>query len=35
MKIKLKNLSVLKQAEFELGNLTIVCSENKIGKPGL
>lgn len=32
MKVKLKNLGVLKQAEFELGNLTILCGGNNTGK---
>jgi predicted ATP-dependent endonuclease of OLD family len=32
MKIKVKNLGVLKQAEFELGDFTIVCGENNTGK---
>jgi predicted ATP-dependent endonuclease of OLD family len=32
MKIKVKNLGVLKQAEFELGDLTIICGENNTGK---
>ncbi|MFM7441819.1 MAG: AAA family ATPase, partial [Snowella sp.] len=32
MKIKLKNLGVLKQAEFELGDLTIICGNNNTGK---
>ncbi len=32
MKIKVKNLGVLKQAEFTLGNLTIVCGCNNTGK---
>ncbi len=32
MKIKLKNLGVLKQAEFTLGDLTIICGENNTGK---
>ncbi len=32
MKIKVKNLGVLKQAEFELGDLTIICGENNSGK---
>jgi hypothetical protein len=32
MKIKVKNLGVIKQAEFELGDLTIVCGANNSGK---
>ena len=32
MKIKVKNLRVLKQAEFELGDFTIICGENNTGK---
>ena len=32
MKISLENLGVLKQAEFELGDLTIVCGNNNTGK---
>ena len=32
MKIKVKNLGVLKQAEFELGDLTIICGDNNSGK---
>ncbi|OQY19080.1 MAG: hypothetical protein B6I36_05195 [Desulfobacteraceae bacterium 4572_35.1] len=32
MKIKLKNLGALKLAEFELGDLTIVCGGNNTGK---
>ena len=32
MKIKVKNLGVLKEAEFELGDLTIICGENNSGK---
>jgi len=32
MKIKIKNLGVFKQAEFELGDLTIICGENNTGK---
>ncbi|AVQ70906.1 hypothetical protein MTo_03612 [Microcystis aeruginosa NIES-1211] len=31
-KIKLKNLGILKQAEFELGDLTIICGNNNTGK---
>lgn len=32
MKIKLKNLGALKQAEFTLGELTIICGGNNTGK---
>lgn len=32
MKIKVKNLGVLKQAEFSLGDITIICGENNTGK---
>lgn len=32
MKIKVKNLGTLKQAELELGNLTIICGGNNTGK---
>lgn len=32
MKIKIKNLGVLKQAEFSLGDLTIICGGNNTGK---
>ncbi|MEM9542488.1 MAG: AAA family ATPase [Cyanobacteria bacterium P01_E01_bin.42] len=32
MKIKIKNLGILKQAEFSLGDLTIICGENNTGK---
>ena len=32
MKIRLKNLGILKQAEFSLGDLTIICGENNTGK---
>lgn len=32
MRIKVKNLGVLRQAEFELGDLTIICGENNTGK---
>ena len=28
MKISVKNLGVLKQAEFELGELTLICGGN-------
>jgi hypothetical protein len=32
MKIKLKNLGAMNQAEFELGKLTIICGNNNTGK---
>lgn len=32
MKIKIKNLGVIKQAEFSLGDLTIICGKNNSGK---
>ena len=32
MKIRLKNLGILKQAEFSLSDLTIICGENNTGK---
>lgn len=32
MKIKVKNLGVIKQAELELGDLTIICGQNNSGK---
>jgi predicted ATPase len=32
MKVKVKNLGVLKQAEFTLGDLTIICGTNNTGK---
>lgn len=32
MKIRIKNLGVLKDAEFEPGDLTIICGENNTGK---
>lgn len=32
MKIKVKNLGILKQAEFELGDFTIICGQNNTGK---
>ena len=32
MKIKVKNLGILKQAEFSLGDLTIICGQNNTGK---
>lgn len=30
--IKLKNIGILKQAEFSLGDLTLICGENNTGK---
>ena len=32
MKIRIKNLGILRQAEFSLGDLTIICGENNTGK---
>ncbi len=32
MKITLKNIGVIQEAEFELGDLTIICGENNMGK---
>jgi predicted ATPase len=32
MKVKVRNLGVLKQAEFTLGELTIICGGNNTGK---
>ncbi len=32
MKISIKNLGILKQAEFELGELTLICGGNNTGK---
>ena len=32
MKIKIKHLGILKQAEFSLGDLTIICGGNNTGK---
>ncbi len=32
MKVKISNLGAIKQAEFELGELTIICGENNTGK---
>ncbi|MGI0479237.1 AAA family ATPase [Geminocystis sp. CENA526] len=32
MKIKIKNLGILKQGEFTLGDLTIICGKNNTGK---
>ena len=30
--VKLKNIGILKQAEFSLGDLTVICGENNTGK---
>jgi AAA15 family ATPase/GTPase len=32
MKVKVKNLGILKQAEFEVGDLTVICGRNNTGK---
>lgn len=32
MRIAIKNIGAIKQAEFELGELTIICGENNTGK---
>ena len=32
MKVSVKNLGVLKQAEFKLGDLTLICGKNNTGK---
>ena len=32
MKINVENLGVLKQAEFELGDITLICGGNNTGK---
>ena len=32
MKVKLKNLGILSKAEFEVGDLTIICGDNNSGK---
>ncbi|EDO9816171.1 hypothetical protein GZH74_001306, partial [Campylobacter coli] len=32
MKIKLKNIGMLDEAEFEVGNITLICGENNTGK---
>lgn len=32
MKVTVKNLGILRQAEFSLGDLTIICGENNTGK---
>ena len=30
--VRLKNIGILKQTEFSLGDLTIICGENNTGK---
>ena len=30
--VHLKNIGILKQAEFSLGDLTIICGDNNTGK---
>ena len=32
LKIRLKNLGILKYAEFSLGDLTLICGKNNTGK---
>lgn len=32
MKIKLKNIGILDEAEFEVGDITLICGENNTGK---
>lgn len=32
MTVRLKNIGILKQAEFSLGDLTLICGENNTGK---
>ena len=32
MKVSLKNVGMLDEAEFEVGDLTIICGENNTGK---
>ena len=32
MKVQIKDLGVLKEANFEVGNLTVICGENNTGK---
>ena len=32
MKVSVRNLGVLRQAEFELGDLTLICGDNNTGK---
>ncbi len=30
MKITIENLGILKQADFEVGDLTVICGKNKL-----
>ena len=30
--VRLKNIGILKQAEFSLGDMTLICGENNTGK---
>ena len=32
MKVSLKNVGMLDEADFEVGDLTIICGENNTGK---
>ncbi len=32
MKIHIKNIGMLDEAEFEVGDLTLICGENNTGK---
>lgn len=32
MKVYVENLGVLKQAEFEVGDFTLICGDNNTGK---
>ena len=32
LRVSLKNLGILKQADFSLGDLTIICGKNNTGK---
>ena len=32
MKVTVKDLGILKQAEFEVGDLTVICGANNTGK---
>ncbi|WP_104742848.1 AAA family ATPase [Helicobacter cinaedi] len=32
MKIHIKNIGMLDEAEFEIGDLTLICGENNTGK---
>ncbi len=32
MRVKIENLGVIKQADFEVGDLTIICGDNNTGK---